>query len=276
MDSGLERLQIIMNKGVFIDPEPITVPSGYASDARHVRFQDNKAQKMPGWSAYYASAFSSTITGVHAFDYGTTPYVIAGTGTKLSKIVSGVKTDFTPTYTGTIDYPWNFTHFGKILVCNNGKEEVLSSSPGYTTMASMVVNTNKYIFCDTIRCFQRHLVAIKPLAGTSSVWSSASIVEADYPYTVAWSDIDVYDDWIPGTDDEAGSIVLYESGKPIVGGDCMRDVLVVYTGDQIHTFQYIGGTYIFSRRIISYKTGLWKKKLLATSDDYQFFMGRDG
>ena len=259
------KITLTFNKGVMRDLPPGLIPEGYASDLRHIYFEDGIARKMPGYLSYYATADANPVNGLFTF---TAPngiiYVMSGTKINMSKIVNGTKTPLKDDYTGydteTASYdatPWTFAPFGSHILFTNGIDPVQKFIPDYSAVAPIGGSPP---LARVVRIFQRHAF----LLGMPS-----------YPTEVKWSDIDNYEMWTPAEDNEAGGIPLYESKTYVVGAEGLGDLLVVYTGDQVHVFQYTGGTYIFSRRVADWKTGLWKKHLVATGEGIQAFMSKE-
>jgi hypothetical protein len=143
----------------------------------------------------------------------------------------------------------------------NGVNPVQKLVHPYVTAATDLTTMSADAACPTaagvVRVYQRHVFLLGDAANLNRV---------------SWSDIDSYTTWTPTAANDAGSIDLYESKTPVVGGDTLKMMFVVYTGNQIHTFQYVGGTYVFARQIADYSTGLWSKDLLVSTEDAHFFM----
>lgn len=260
------RVPLTFGKGVTFDVLPSSLAEGFCSDARHVRFEDGLAQKMMGYSVYFNTADANYINGLWVFKGSDSNiYLMSGTKTTMSTIVSGSKTALDPTYTGrdtetvTDDAtPWSFANFGSVLLFTNGVDNPQNLvSPYAHDSVSDLTGAPKG---DVVRVFQRHAFIL----GQSS-----------YPQRVSWSDIDDYTDWTPTSSNEAGDYDLYDSKTRVVGGDGLASYFMVYSENMTFAFQYVGTPYIFATRIIDYNAGLWKKMLIANAQSAHYFMGKD-
>jgi hypothetical protein len=259
---------IVFSKGAMLDIPAGMVPQGYCSDARHISFEDGICRKMPGFSEFYGTADANYINGLYSFTATSgTVYVLAGTKTSMYKIVNGSATPLTISCSGadteTVTYdatPWSFASFGSHILMTNGIDPVKKFISPYSALVNVGGSPP---VANVVKVFQRHAFLLG--------------MPTD-PFTVRWSDIDDYENWSLSysltAGYESGDLTLYESATPVVGGEGLGDIFCVYTGNQIHIFQYIGGAYIFNRRIASWDVGLWKKNLVATGEGIQAFMSR--
>jgi hypothetical protein len=258
----MEEIVLKMNKGVVLDTPATNLGPEFLSDARHVRFQDGALQKMPGYALHYdasgiagskpwTSLFSWQYSGVNWMMLAKRDAVYSWDGTTATQLESGLTG-------GDLTNQMTFAAFGSHILASDGIINPKKCVYPYTSWDDL---SDSPPVAQVVRTFQRHAF----LLGVSG-----------YPNRVVWSDIDNYDVWTPADDNEAGDYDLYESPTPVVGGDGLSDFFAVYTGTQIHVFQYIGGVYVFSRRIASYDTGLWTKRLLCTVGNVQYFMSPTG
>lgn len=258
MSDDLRKISFVLNKGVNRDAPPGSLEAGYASDLRHIGFDDGVCFKRPGVTSYFSTAAAAQINGLYAFSSGATSYVLRGRAAKMTKITGGEATDLTPAFTGGLGDRWSFAAWGNVILASNGKEKIQKFVSPYAAgdLADMTADANCPV-AHVVRVFQRHVFALGDTTNT---------------FRVSWSDIDDYTDWTAIAANDAGSVDLYESKTPVVGGDTLRTIFVVYTGSQIHTFQYVGGTYVFARNIADYSTGLYSRDLLVSTEYAQFFM----
>ncbi len=247
-----------MNRGVVQDTPASMLGPEYLSDARHVRFLDGNLRKMGGRSLYYDAssiAGSKPWNSIFSWQYSGLPYLLLAKRDALYMWDGSTATQIASGLEGTdASYQMTFAAFGSHILASDGIVTPKKMVYPYDEWSDIADSPPA---ADVVKVFQRHAI----LLGVSG-----------YPNRVVWSDIDDYDVWTPASDNEAGDMDLYESSTPIVGGDGVGDFFAVYTGTQIHVFQYVGGVYVFSRRIASYNTGLWNKRLLCTQGNMQYFM----
>jgi len=259
MSDDIKKVTLYLNKGVNRDAPPGALADGYASDLRHMRFDDDVSFKMPGIAAYFGTTAGAQINGLFAFaDHAGLTHVLRGLIAKVSKIVSGTATDFTPAFTGALYDRWSFASWGSQVLMTNGINKVQRLVHPYAAgdLADLTADANCPV-AHTVRTYMRHAFLLD---------------DTTNPFRVSWSDLDDPTDWTAVAGNDAGSIDLYESKTPVVGGDTLKSIFAVYTGNQIHVFQYVGGTYVFSRAIADYSTGLWSRGLLVATEDAHFFM----
>jgi len=251
-----------MNKGVVRDAPATSLGTDYLSDASHMRFFDGSLRKMPGHALHYdasVAADSNPWNSIFLWQNAGLDYLLMANkasvflwdGTDETEIASGLSGS-------DVNYQMTFAAFGSHILASDGLVDPKKLVYPYTSWADISDSPPK---ADVIRVFQRHAILL-------GVYG--------YPNRVVWSDIDDYDVWTPAAENEAGDIDLYESSSPVVGGEGLGDFFAVYTGTQIHVLQYVGGVYVFNRRIASYNTGLWSKRLLCTQGSVQYFMSPVG
>ncbi len=259
MAEELKKLTIFLNKGVNRDAPPGALAEGVASDLRHMRFDDDVSFKMPGIASYFGTTAGAQINGLFSFTGADgLIYVLRGLIAKMSKIVSGTATDLTGAFGGSLYDRWSYAAWGNQVLMTNGINAVQKFVSPYAAanLSAMTADANCPL-AHTVRAYQRHVFLLdQPL----------------YPFRVSWSDVDDYTDWTAIAGNDAGSVDLYESKTAVVGGETFKSIFVVYTGSQIHTFQYVGGTYVFSRQIADFSTGLWARALIVNTEEAQFFM----
>jgi len=250
------RVPISFEKGVISDTPAMLIPDGAASDARHIRFEDGVAKNIGGRAVYYTTtAEDYIITAIYGYKPASNLIVFLGSKDTLATITDGsARAEVKTGLTGSDTQPMSLSAFGSVMLMANGADALQKIVSPYTASANVGGSPP---VAKVVKTFQRHVM----LMGVAS-----------YPVRVQWSDIDDYETWTAASDNEAGSIDLYESKTAIVGGEVLGDYFVVYTGNQIHVFQYIGGTYVFSRRIACYDIGLLAQNLVASTGDGHFFM----
>ena len=270
--SEIKKTTLYLNKGVNRDSPPGALEDGFASDLRHMRFDDGVSFKMPGITKYIAAVGGSQINGLYSFaDHAGVIHLLQGEVAEMN--ISAAAAAMAPfsgatnTFTGALKNRWSFAAWGAAgasgltILMTNGVNKPQKLIHPYVTAGSDLTDMSADAACPAaagvVRVYQRHVFLLGDTANLNRV---------------SWSDIDTYVIWTPTAANDAGSIDLYESKTPVVGGDTLKMMFVVYTGNQIHTFQYIGGTYVFARQIADYSTGLWSRDLLVSTEDAQFFM----
>lgn len=269
----MPSLILTASKGIIRDTPARLLPEGFASDGRHVRFEDGVCRKMPGWAKFLPTQYPERVTGLHTFtDLNGVVRLIAGTKSSLYVIEGDSSTPVGTGYAGTEDIPWTFASFGEHILASNGINEPQAILPPYTAAINIgdVPTLSGYPAVTTpkgavIRTFQRHAFLLNNVAEAGET----------YPFRVQWSNIDDYTDWVPVAANEAGLIDLFESATPVVGAETIADMLAVYTRSQIHLFSYIGGTYVFHRRLAASSAGLWYRRLIASVENVHCFMSPD-
>ncbi len=262
MAEDLKKITIYLNKGVNRDAPPGALAEGVASGLRHMRFDDDVCFKMPGIAVYYGAPLGQTqINGLFSFTGSDgVVYVLVGSIGRIGKIAGASQTVLSGAYppTGALYDRWSFASWGNQVLLTNGVDSVKKFISPYSpdNYLPMTADANCPI-AHTVRAYMRHVFLLD---------------QPSYPFRVSWSDVDDYTDWTAVAGNDAGSQDLYESKTAVVGGETFKSIFVVYTGSQIHTFQYVGGTYVFARQIAEFSTGLWSRGLLVNTEEAQFFM----
>lgn len=258
-----------LTRGINRDVAPLKLPEGFASDGRHVRFADGACRKMTGYSRFHDETFPLPVVGMLSFrSSGGDDYVVLGMKLRLARLFSGSRLYFDPLFTGDDDTRWSIAPFGDWILASNGIEPVQIILPPYgeADIGPLMANPSR---ARVVKTFQRHVFVL------GDVHDPPGEPSGVYPFRVQWSDIDDPYTWIPLDTNEARYIDLYESETPVVGADGMGDIFVVYTRNQIHVFRYVGGNYVFSRRIVEWNVGLLAQNLVATAEGVQYFMSHE-
>ena len=132
----MPRAMIKLIPGVDTTKTPTLNEAGY-STSQFIRYRSGLAQKMGGWTKFYANSVGSTPRDFHAWlDFNQTQHLAVGATASLSVITNNVLTDITPKTVTTNSAP-NFTTVG-------GSNVVTIVDPGIsnvTVLDSIYFNT---------------------------------------------------------------------------------------------------------------------------------------
>jgi hypothetical protein len=99
---------VTLRPGINVERTPTLLEAGY-SQSQLIRFRDSLAQKLGGWTQFFASALSGVPRDLHAWaDLNATNHLLVGTTTSLDVITGSNLQDITP-QTLKSDFSPNFT-----------------------------------------------------------------------------------------------------------------------------------------------------------------------
>ncbi len=261
--------------GVVKDVPPHLLPPEAWTDARNVRFQDNKAVKFDGQRAVFDPP-------------GVAPYWALGVPTPTSyftlyaglakvRTIQGVThSDITRAsgdYTGAATNHWNGGVLGGIPVITNGVDDPQSWSPVSAAQALVdLPNWPASTECKVIRPFKNFLVALHV---TKSGTVSPHMVKWSHPadpgsVPVSWDETDATRD--------AGEVELSDSQAGLIqDGEVLGDILVIYKDNSTWGMQHTGGFGIFRFFKLFEETGILTQRCVGTTPkgDRHFVMTGD-
>lgn len=101
----------------------------------------------------------------------------------------------------------------------------------------------------------------------------------ELPYVVRWSDAadpgampSSWDETVPTN--LAGKVALSAEGGRCLNGKSLRDSFIVYRENSIHTFDFVGGQYVFARRDLSTTIGMVGRHAVAELNGVHYFISQ--
>lgn len=102
---------------------------------------------------------------------------------------------------------------------------------------------------------------------------------ARYPSRVQWCDAvepgQVPVDWVPRDTNDAGDVDLADTPGSVVDMHPLRDKLMVYKRDAIHSCEWIGGNSVFAFKRLTTIRGLSAKECIVEYDSLHYVQGAD-
>lgn len=258
------RLRGVGNKGVVTDVPPFDLPPDTWSDARNVRFQAGRVQKIGGCVPTLTTGMpNETPLAIvqkpltDALLYGTDKYLWKAEGvthTNISPLVGGVPKEFEVSASST----WNYTTLSNTVIFNTPLEDpqgiapsdsIFSTIPGWgkANKGSEVTHNWK---AGIVRAYKNYLLCLGMIEDG-----------AEYPQRIRWSDVAYINSlpanwWEDSDTNDGGFNDLSDSLSHIIDGRPLRDSFVVYTNRDTFIMDYVGGTMIFNFRKIFSDSGL--------------------
>ena len=269
--------------GIVKDIESQELPPEAWTDGVNVRFDDGKVYKVDGYSSIFTPSVSDanwitpvqTKTDIYWAYCGTDDIYVyrpsADTHHKITR-AAGV-------YTGTAAARWNGGVLGTVGIFNNGTDVPQSWNPAlHGTLLVNLPNWPSGVTAKVIRPYKNFLVGL-------DITKSGST----YPQMVKWSN-PAEAGAVPTTWDQtdtsqnAGEVILADTGGFLV--DClpMRDVNIVYKDSEVYGMQFIGGQLVFRFNQILKTSGLIAQgcakefkgqHFVIANDDIILFNGND-
>jgi len=258
-----------------------------------VRFQEGMILPVGGWTALQDGDGDVTVTGVPRAAIGWngndgSHWMAFGTNSKLYAFSAGSTVDITPALAATL------TAGGADAVPSSGGYGSGSYGLGAYGMSG-VTNTYVQPATWTLDTFGDYLVGVlHPSDGRLWIWdrvpSNEAVQVVDTTYSannplsnravvvtperflmvlgtydtatsaanvrrVKWADQEGYTDWTPSSTNTAGDFDLETNGA-LVAGARARGETLLWTDQDMHTAQYIGGTLVYSFRKVGDHCGL--------------------
>jgi hypothetical protein len=259
--------------GIVSDVDPTTLPPGAWTAGKNVRFSDGGVEKFLGHQSFATP--SVTPYYLVPTTKSTTLYWVYPGLDKVYSFDGSTHADITRAagdYTGAAGDLWNGGVLNGVLVLNNGKDApqmwtgaVLSA----LTWDATTTWADKGYTAKVIRPYRNFLVALDFNTGTTR-----------YPQTVYWSDradpLTVPGDWdFADPANEAGQNELASTPGYCIDAEALRDALVIYKDDAIHTMQEVGGKFVHTFREVSKTTGILAQRCAKEFFGKHFVFGND-
>lgn len=242
-----------LRDGLVLDVPAWELPPGAFTDSRNVRYRDQAAEKIRGYSQTLGelsvtASFITTIT-----TQSTVFYVYAdssniyGTDGTTHALISTIS------YSAGADLNWNGGHYHGYLILNDGVLDPQSWDPGLSNRVAGLDSTGGWpasTKCEVIRPFKDFLVALRVTeSGTYNPrllrWSESALA-GNLPTTWDYTD--------PAND--SGRVELGQTTDFLV--DCLplRDVNMVYKQHHTWLMQFVGGSGVFDFRQVFKEVGM--------------------
>lgn len=227
------------------------------------RCHNGHAMKIPGFVEVQAAALDSQVMGIYDFNKadGFQAWVVV-TRTKVFKKEANdaafVDVTGASPLTGNIDEWADFTVFRDTLLITNGRDPIKK----WTGVGNIANLGGSPPTAKRISVFQNHIMLawIDPF-GTPQ------------PQRLQWSDLGLHETWTGG---ESGSKDFNDEASGILDIVQLRDSLIVYKDDAIHTADYTGASgFPFAFRRMSTTAGPISARMVAEMHDVHFFASND-
>ena len=179
--------------------------------------------------------------------------ILAGTATRLFRLVGGAWTAIGSGYTAT--WPWVFTQFA---------DDVLATSAGNPNIQVAVGPTGTY-----------SNLAGSPPTNAATIISVAGFAAAyktnEWFNSAAGSD----SSWAPNVTTQAANGFLYDYPGNIVAAAALNRTQIVWKQNSMYLLTYVGGTQVWSSQILSAETGTFGQGCVCPMPTAIAFLGTD-
>ena len=276
------NIRNIGSTGVNSDIEPWDLPPDALTDGINYRLSANKLQSVGG-TRPAAPEFGDQIGHItQSTDFsGNSSWVIAGEsmikvydGNSYTDIGTAVRS-IDPRFANLDPTKWSSCQVGQVVFMNHpqlypiywvndGSNSNAAPLPWHITEESWDDKGNS---CRILRAHQNFLFALGAQEGPDEYRDKVLWSHPSDPNGIPFS-------WRP-TSEQPDSIAGWVSlgrGGSIVGGDSLRDSMVVYSEGAINNFDFTGGALGWRRRSVSSEAGLASKEALVEVQGTHFFV----
>lgn len=257
--------------GVVTDVNPYDLPVNGISKANNVRFKDGSILRSNVFRSVLATTASTPVFTFAIRQTGDFDKI--GIGDKNGFVYTyknDTETDVTPASwsSSNSDEPYTYTYLQNVAYLNR-PDHVPWYFKSTSTDFAALPNWNSNWRCKSFRAYKDYLIALNVTKSTT-----------EYPTMVKWSDIAQLNDY-PSSWDEtdttksAGENVLGDMKTPIVDGFSLRDVFVIYSGDQIWLMEETGDSLVFRFRKLFDNLGLMSQNCAVEVEGKHFVFGRN-
>lgn len=203
---------------------------------------------------------SENLNSVFGSKYGDEVAIFAGGGTKLFKLdatdLSLADVSKAGGYSGDT---WQFTQFGKVVICANNQAKLQAWTIGTSTaFADLNVNAPVAKYVTVVRDF---VVSANIGAGTDT-------------NKVQWSDINDETNWVSGTTSQSDYQIIPDGGN--ITGLTGGEIGLVFLEKSIVRMSYAGSPLFFQFDTISRGLGCIEGNSIAQYGATSFFLSDDG
>jgi hypothetical protein len=234
-------------------PGIILDASGAIPTIKGYRARPSAIQVAPALPLTGAGAQEPPLGGYVALYANGSTSIIAGTATRLFRLVSGAWTAIGSGYTAT--WPWVFTQFG---------EDVLATSAGNTNI--QVANSPTGTFAN---------LGGSPPTNAASVLSVAGFAAAYKQNEWFNSSAGTDTGWPPSVTTQSGSGFLYDYPGNIIASAALFRNQIVWKQNSTFMLTYIGGDQVWSSQVLSSNTGTWGQGCVCPMPTAISFLGTD-
>jgi hypothetical protein len=257
--------------GMVQDIPPEELPNDVFSDGNNIRFKDQAAERTDGYAAWGGSMpVGADPVYLLPVLTATTAYWIYCTIDEIYVTDGSTHWDITPAAgIATVEpYNWSGVVLNGVPVLNNG-----SDAPIYWDL-----NTSNPMVdlpgwpatwkCKTITASQYHLFAL-----------SITKNSVEYPDLVHWSEAAepgaLPQEWDPTAANDAGSFQLSETPGEVLDGAMLRGNLILYKRHSTYIADYVGGTFIFNKRLLFATAGIQAAGCVAEYEGKHYVFTQD-
>ena len=214
----------------------------------------NSPQQVAPALPHTAGGATETALGAYVALYSNgTNSIIAGTATRLFRLVSGAWQAIGSGYTAT--FPWVFTQFS---------DDVLATSAG---------NTNIQVAAGPTGTFSN--LAGSPPTNSPTIISVAGFAAAyktnEWFNSAAGTD----NNWTPSTQTQAANGFLYDYPGNIVAAAALLRTQIIWKANSMYLLTYVGSTQVWSSQILSANVGTFGQGCVCPMPTAIAFLGTD-
>ena len=232
----------------------------------NVRFSNSGVEKVQGYSAIFATTPTAPIRGMTAVvDSGIQKLYYGDQAALYESVAAGAPTTVGSGYTGNLNGSvtsqasyWSMVGFGTWILATNGKDAPqIFKTTSFTTLNL----DSQFTTAEVFMVSGPHVIAMNLDTNQK---------------TVAWSDEDDPETWIPDTANAAGSLILRELEGGIIAAASLGDKIAIYGKDQMFILSYVGAPFYFGYKPALDSIGAVSKAVVVSHGRLNYGLGRHG
>lgn len=254
--------------GVVPDINPYNLPLNAFSAALNVRFDEGKVRRSPIFrnvkdSLGFTPRFSYGIVPASGFD----SVIMVSDAWAIKEYASGSVTDRSGSITGsTSPLPYTGTTLSSVNYINREDRVPVYRLAAGTDFADLP-NWDSNWRCKSLRAYKDFLIGINMTESTTA-----------YPTRVRWSNVTTVnsypDSWdATDTTKSAGFNDISELRTELIDGAPLGTNFILYSRDQVHLMEFVGGSFIFNFRKLFTDAGIINNNCVVEVEGKHFVFG---